>query len=109
MVARMRWMAWVFVMVLLACGGGQSFWLAPTAQTAPGNRTCWDACHARWNPKTMELAKCVSSCPNVETRKGSCDGAQATQCVADNRGAVTIILIGGIVAAAVVIVAALLI
>ncbi len=57
----------------------------------------------------LPLAKCVSSCPDVETRKGSCDGAQANQCVADNRGAVTIILIGGIVAAAVVIVAALLI
>jgi hypothetical protein len=108
----MRWIAWLLVVVLASCGGGQSFWLAsapPNAPTAPIDRTCWDACHARWNPGTMERAKCVSKCPNVETRKGSCSGAAANQCVADNSSAVTIILIGGIVATLVVIVAALLI
>lgn len=106
MVTRMRWTAWVLLVVLTACGGGQSFWIAPAAQ--PAERSCWDACQTRWNPGTMELAKCMSKCPNVETRKGSCDGAAPKQCVGDNRGAVTIILIGGIVALVAIIAGALL-
>ncbi|MGE0398261.1 MAG: hypothetical protein AB7T06_16275 [Kofleriaceae bacterium] len=105
----MRWVAVLVTVAMLGCGGGNSFWLAsPTPSGPPPDRTCWDACHARWNPKTAELAKCVSTCPNVEKRSTSCPESAANQCVGDNRAAVAIILIAGVVAVVAIVAGALL-